>query len=250
MKQSLHLQKRYRAERRFQMYGKCAIGFALISLALLLTTIVERGWQGFLSGEIRLTLTLDEAALGHNEKEWRHADAAPILKTALLARFPVTDHRETRELVGMLSSGAAFTVRNAVIADPKQLGKKVTLWLTASDAVDRFMKSPKNAPLQKMTASQRDWFVALKKEGSVRMGFNHYFFSAGDSREPELAGFMGSIVGSLFTLLACMLAALPVGIMAAIYLEEFSAKSRVTEWIEISNVHFVPWQPGDPVPCA
>ncbi len=243
MSKLTHLQKRYRAERRFRMYGKCAIAFALIGLALLLFTIIERGWKGFFGAEIRLAVTMDAAILGHTASEWKYADTAPLLKASLLERFPgITERRALRELVGMLSSGATLTVRKALIADPSLLGKRVTLWFPASDAVDRFMKSKKDAPHQKITSRQKQWFATLQTSQDTRMTWNRYFFSSGDSREPEMAGFMGSMVGSLITLFVCMLAALPIGIMAAIYLEEFSTHNRMTEWIEISinNLAAVP----------
>lgn len=243
MNRTLHLQKRYRAEKRFRLYGKCAIGFALIALALLLSTIIQNGWKGFFSTEIRISVFFDAAQLGNSEKEWRHADAAPLLKKALLKRFPeVADKASIRELTGLLSSGATLQVRRALLHSPSLLNTEVSLWLTASDAVDRFMKARKSAPLQKITAKQRAWFSALRASRDIGLHWNPYLFSSGDSREPELAGFMGSVVGSLFTLLCCMFSALPIGIMAAIYLEEFSRHNRLTEWIEISinNLAAVP----------
>lgn len=240
---SAHFQKRKRAERRFQLYGRCAIGFALLGLVLLLSTIIGRGWQGFESAQIRLELTLHKEQFGDNDTEWRHADVAPLLKAALLARFPeVKDRRAIHELVGLLSSGAVFEVRNQVLDHPETLGTRVTLWFTASDTIDRAMKTRGSSPNLRVTDRQRGWLDTLNAAGDVRMTWNPYFFSTGDSREPELAGFMGSVVGSLFTLLACMLTALPIGVMAAIFLEEFAERSMVTEWIEISinNLAAVP----------
>lgn len=237
-------QQRYRAERRFQMYGKLAIGLALISLVLLLATVIERGWKGFYSTQVRVSVMMDESVFGADAKSWKYADTAPLLKAALLKKFPdVTERRAMRELVGMLSTNATLEMRQALMKNPALLGKEATIWFTASDVVDRFSKTrKKDMPQLKITAQQKEWLSALKASGDIRRAFNAHFFSSGDSREPEMAGFAGSIAGSLITLLVCMLAALPLGVLAAIYLEEFASRNRVTEWIEISinNLAAVP----------
>lgn len=237
-------QKRYRAERRFRLYGKCAIGLALISLVLLLATVIERGWKGFYSTQVRVTVMMDESVFGKDAASWKYADTAPLLKAALLKKFPdVTERRATRELVGLLSTNVTLEMRQALMKDPALLGKEATIWFTASDVVDRYSKSrKKDMPQLKISVRQKEWLSALKSSGDIRRAFNMHFFSSGDSREPEMAGFAGSIAGSLITLLVCMLAALPLGVLAAMYLEEFASRNRVTEWIEISinNLAAVP----------
>lgn len=243
MNKTPHQLKRHRAERRFRLYGKLAIACALVGLVLLLATVVQRGWKGFFSTEIRLTVLLDAATFGQDSAEWKYADTAPLIKQALLRKFPdVSERSALRELVGMLSTDATLNLRRYLIAHPAHLDKEVTLWFTASDAVDRFLKSPPGTPHLKITGRQKQWLSDLKASGDVRRTGNVHFFTGGDSREPEMAGFMGSVVGSLFTLLVCMISALPLGVMAAIYLEEFAVRSRITEWIEISinNLAAVP----------
>jgi phosphate transport system permease protein len=195
---------------------------------------------------------MDPYAVGHDAVALRHTDLSPYIKQALLAHFPdVNDRRALRELVGLMSSSAPLEVRHALLDSPlltipSIYHKDITLWLPASDTVDRAMKAhfTKDTPEleRKITNRQLDWLTTLQKEDSVRMVWNPYFFHDGDSREPELAGFLGSMVGSFFTLLSCMLLAFPVGIMAAIYLEEFARRTRFTEWIEISinNLAAVP----------
>jgi phosphate transport system permease protein len=239
--------KRHRAEKRFQRYGQMAIGLALLFLVLLLATIIERGWRGFYQTEIRLTLDLSDGALGHDPKGFRHADVSPYIKKALLKKFPVSgDRRAVRELARMLSSGAVQSVRNALLANPSLVDGSHDFWLPASDAVDRAVKwhqsvkTPENA--RKVTDRQLQWLGAFTAEGAVRTVMSPYFFRSGDSREPELAGLAASMVGSILTLLSCMLLAFPVGIMAAIYLEEFAPRTTLIEWIEISvnNLAAVP----------
>jgi phosphate transport system permease protein len=86
------------------------------------------------------------------------------------------------------------------------------------------------------------WLEKLRGEGLIASGFNWLFFTAGDSREPELAGIRGALVGSLLTLFVTLVICLPIGVGAAIYLEEFAAKNRLTEFIEvnINNLAAVP----------
>jgi phosphate transport system permease protein len=241
------LAKRHRAERRFRRYGQCAIGLALLALVLLMATIIERGWRGFYYTEIRLTLSMEGVTLGHEPAAIRHADVSPAIKRALLKRFPVTNDRKTmRELIGLMNTGAAQSVRNALLRDPSLITGVHDFWLPASDAVDRALKWHETEDMpeisRKITNRQLQWLTALEGDGAVRTRLNPLFFTTGDSRDPELAGFAASMVGSLLTLVSCMLLAFPVGIMAAIYLEEFAPKTTLTEWIELSvnNLAAVP----------
>jgi phosphate transport system permease protein len=82
----------------------------------------------------------------------------------------------------------------------------------------------------------------LKAEGRVERHFNWLFFTAGDSREPELAGIRGALMGSVLMLLVTLALCLPIGVLAAIYLEEFAPKNRLTDLIEINinNLAAVP----------
>lgn len=246
-KSKINNEKRHRAERRFQLYGKCAIGLALLTLLFLAVTIAGRGYKGFLHTEIMLNLNIDPAAMGRNEASWKHADVSPFIKNSLLATFPdITDRRDIRELVGLVSSGALQEIRDAIIADPRILQHPVALWVPASDKVDRAFKDNITASVpaneRRISDQQLRWLSDLKKQSRVRLRWNPYFFTSTDSRDPEMAGFMGSIVGSVLTLLACMLMAFPIGVMAAIYLEEFASKNRITSFIElnINNLAAVP----------
>jgi phosphate transport system permease protein len=86
------------------------------------------------------------------------------------------------------------------------------------------------------------WLGALAERGKIESNFNWAFFTRGDSREPELAGVLGGLMGSLLTMAVTFVLCLPVGVLAAIYLEEFAPKNRVTELIEvnINNLAAVP----------
>ena len=72
--------------------------------------------------------------------------------------------------------------------------------------------------------------------------FNIPFLTRGDSREPELAGVGGSIVGSFLTIITVLILSFPIGILAAVYLQEFAKSNRFTDFIEINinNLAAVP----------
>jgi phosphate transport system permease protein len=95
---------------------------------------------------------------------------------------------------------------------------------------------------RRVTDQEVAFLERLKSEGKVEGHFNWLFFTAGDSREPELAGIRGAIVGSVLTLLVTIALCLPIGVLGAVYLEEFARKNRLTDLIEvnINNLAAVP----------
>ena len=95
---------------------------------------------------------------------------------------------------------------------------------------------------RKVSDNQIAWIEELHETQSVDVVFNSRFFTAGDSREPELAGIWGAAVGSFWTMLVTFALAFPIGVMAAIYLEEFAPKNKITDFIEvnINNLAAVP----------
>jgi phosphate transport system permease protein len=74
------------------------------------------------------------------------------------------------------------------------------------------------------------------------MQFNSDFFTKGDSREAESAGIWGAVVGSFYTMIVTLLLSFPLGVAAAVYLEEFAPQNRWTDLIEvnINNLAAVP----------
>lgn len=82
----------------------------------------------------------------------------------------------------------------------------------------------------------------IKSAGAIERGFNWRFFTSGDSREPELAGIRGALIGTALTLFVTLILCLPIGVLAAIYLEEFAPKNWLTDIIEvnINNLAAVP----------
>ena len=245
------LRRRYAAERRFRLYGVVAISLAMLALTWLFATVVARGHSAFLHSEVQLEITFSEEVIDPGGKrdlrELNVANYAALVRRAMRARFPeVTQRRDRRELAKLASSGASLVLRDLVIEDPGIIGSTRKLWLPASDDVDMLRKGyiPRDVPESERKVSDKElaWIDALEEAGELRTGFNARFFSSGDSREPELAGIWGAVVGSLFTLLVTLLLSFPIGVGAAVYLEEFAPKNRWTDLVEINinNLAAVP----------
>ncbi|MGH0030649.1 MAG: phosphate ABC transporter permease PstA [Myxococcota bacterium] len=246
------LARRNRAERRFQRLGLLAIGLAVASLGVLLASIAWRGVGAFTATEIQLDVDLTWEALGidagGSEAQRRAAlekvDFRGVVRDALRARFPeVTERREKRSLASLLSRGAGRALEERVLADPGLPGRSVAVWLPADDEVDLYRKAPEEATGEgRFTSQEIAWTQALMADGRLRGRLNTRFLTSGDSREPELAGIFGAVVGSALTLVVTLLLVFPLGVSAAVYLEEFAPRSRWTDLIEvnINNLAAVP----------
>jgi phosphate transport system permease protein len=239
--QAARLKRRHAAERRFRAMGLIAIILALGFLGILLATIVTNGASAFRQTRIAVDVAVDAALIGPD------ADWQGLAKTAIAARFPQAESRqEKRELSGLLSSGAADELRTLVSADPSVAGQTRRVWLTAKDTVDMTVKgyTPRDpgSPGAKLSDRQLAWIAELERAGDLALRFNTRFLTAGDSREPEQAGVWGAIVGSLYALAITLAICFPVGVAAAIYLEEFAPRNRLTDIIEvnINNLAAVP----------
>jgi phosphate transport system permease protein len=114
----------------------------------------------------------------------------------------------------------------------------------ADDDIDTYYKSwlDGNAYEARLTGQQIQWIGELHEKGSIELKFNSNLFNRGDSREPEQAGIRGAVVGSFLTLVMTLMLSFPIGVCAAIYLEEFAPKNRLTDFIEvnINNLAAVP----------
>lgn len=245
------LAKRHRANRRFRLYGMGAVLVSLLFLGTLLVSIVSKGYTAFWQNQIQLPIyfnieTLDPQGTGDAEVIAR-GDFNALIRESLKASFPeVAGRIELLQLYALISKGAAYSLSDRLKEHPEYIGTTQRVWLTASSDVDMFMKGriSRKTPqeVRHMKDNQIAWVDALAKAGAVRSVFNTTFFTEADSREPELAGIRGSFIGSLLTVLTCILLALPLGVLTAIYLEEFAPKNRLTELIEvnINNLAAVP----------
>jgi phosphate transport system permease protein len=245
------LRRRLLAERGFRALGQGAIAIGLGFVVLLFASIIYRGVGAFTQTALRLDIHFDPATLGvgatPTPAELAHADFAAPIRQALSAQFPdIEDRQQRRELTSLVSSGASFTLAEMVERDPGLLGQTRSLWLTADDDVDMFVKGDirreTSSAERRISDRKIAWIDALEAQGRVERRFNWQFFSAGDSREPELAGIWGALMGSVYTLLLTLLFSFPIGVATAVYLQEFAPKNRWMDIIEvnINNLAAVP----------
>jgi phosphate transport system permease protein len=245
------MKRRYAEERRFRFYGKLAIGAGLLFLTLLFTSIVANGYSAFAQSFIQLEVYLDAEKLDpqgtRDPAQLGTADYGGLVKQSLRSAFPeVSDRRDKRALYGLVSSGADFQLRSMVLEDPDIIGTRQTLWVPADDDVDMFLKGHIDRSIpeadRRIKDNQISWLDQLAAEGRIEKRFNTTFFTAGDSRDPELAGIRGAVMGSLLTLMVTLVLSFPIGVAAAVYLEEFAPRNRWTDLIEvnINNLAAVP----------
>nr|VFK56844.1 MAG: phosphate ABC transporter membrane protein 2, PhoT family (TC 3.A.1.7.1) [Candidatus Kentron sp. TUN]VFK60748.1 MAG: phosphate ABC transporter membrane protein 2, PhoT family (TC 3.A.1.7.1) [Candidatus Kentron sp. TUN]VFK63877.1 MAG: phosphate ABC transporter membrane protein 2, PhoT family (TC 3.A.1.7.1) [Candidatus Kentron sp. TUN] len=246
-----HLRKRHAAEKRFRLYALFSVCLGLAFVFLLFVNIISAGYSAFEQTFVRLSVTFDQALLDpkgtRNRETLSSADYGGVVKRALRARFPeVKSRRDKKMLYGLISSGAAFQLRAEVLSTPGIIGTTKDVWVPADDDTDMLIKGhiDRNAPEveRRIKNKQLAWIDELKKQGAIEKRFNLAFFNNGDSREPELAGIRGAVMGSLFTLLITLLLSFPLGVATAVYLEEFAPKNRWVDFIEINinNLAAVP----------
>ena len=239
------LAARYRRERRFRLFGLSAVIASISFLGLLFVSIASNGWSAFMQTEILLDI--------HFEAEQFDVDAlstanyGALVKQSIKTLFPeVAGRSDKRKLVKLVSSGASYRLQKIVMEDSTIIGTSMNIWLPADDEVDMFLKGyiSRDVPEsdRRLNDKQVSWIDQLVAEGRLEKKLNTTFFTAGDSREPELAGIRGAAVGSLFTLAVTLLLAFPVGVATAVYLEEFAPKNKWTDLIEvnINNLAAVP----------
>jgi phosphate transport system permease protein len=245
------LRRRYWAERRFRAYGLGAVLLGILFVFLLFGSIVSRGASAFRQAEVDLVIQYDPEVIDPEGQRDPAAIAGAnyntLVRNALRALFPdVQERGEVRQLSSLVSSSAAHELQRRVEANPRLIGTSEKLTFLAGSDVDQLLKGAidRKAPEQSrvVTDRQLQWIDALEQRGDLRLAFNSGFLLHSDSREPEQAGVKGALVGSVYTLLVTLLLSFPIGVAAAVYLEEFAKRSRWTDLIEvnINNLAAVP----------
>jgi phosphate transport system permease protein len=245
------LRRRYRSEHLFRAYGIAAIAVGLLFIGVLFTSILSAGLSIFTQTYVQLDIEYSAGELGLSEQptaeELDLADYQALIRAAMRDRFPDVEGRPSlRQMYGLVSGGAQFELRERVMANPGLLGQREILWLLADDRVDLLIKDEIDRTLPEDRRGMSDLELrlvdALSADGRIERRFNRSFFTSGDSREPEQAGVWGAVVGSFLTLVVTLLLSFPIGVAAAVYLEEFAPKNRVTDFIEvnINNLAAVP----------
>jgi len=250
--------KRNRAEARFKSYGIAAIAVGLLMLAILLTTIIGRGAGAFQQTFLTLNVQLLEEKLDKNGN--RNLDEikkvstfgyAPLMAAALEAKVAetgITTDLKPKDMAGILSKDAAAQLRDFVLDNPELIGTAVEFEFLTNSRVDGYMKGRVTrdsiANDKSISAEQLDLVDALVADGALEKRFNIDFITGADASDarPEAAGMGVSMLGSLFMMLVVLALALPIGVAASIYLEEFAPKNLLADIIEvnISNLAAVP----------
>jgi len=244
------IRRRHAAERRFKLYGLTAICLGLLFVAFLFADIVLKGYPAFQQTYLRLSIYFDPDVIdptgARDPQTLSRADYDALWKDALKARFTVEGRRERRALYTLVSSGAGFQLRRMVLEDPSLIGTTQEVWLLADDEVDTFVKGYIDREVLEADRPIKDnqiaWIDQLIEAGDLETRFNTLFFTNGDSREPELAGIQGALIGSFFTLLITLSLSFPIGVATAVYLEEFAPNNKWSDLIEvnINNLAAVP----------
>jgi phosphate transport system permease protein len=245
------LARRYARERRFRRLGQAAVISGLLFVSFLFISIFANGYKAFWQTHLRLEIVFDPQVIDpqgqRNPDVLRSADYGALVKASLSQSFPEVKARgDRRDLYGMVSSGAAFALQRMVLADPGLIGQTKSLWLVMDDDIDMLMKGYVDRSVAESERRVKDqtlgWVDRLEADGRVALHFNTAFFTSGDSREPELAGIGGAVLGSFYALSITLLLSFPIGVATAVYLEEFAPRNRWTDLIEvnINNLAAVP----------
>lgn len=242
------LAKRQAADRRFKALGLAAVCISAGFVVLLLVMVAWRGFPAFFQTEFALDVTFDPAVIDATPASAKtpqgqnaiiYANYNQLIGEAMNARFPgVQAERDQRMLRRLVSAGARAQLRKALLKNPDWIGTRQRVWLYVSDDADQYLRGKLNPKEFRATSrlpqKAAGWLDRLKQDGATRLSFHTLFFMRGDSREPELAGIWGAVVGSFLTLAVTAVIAFPVGVASAIYLEEFAPKNRFIDIIEIN----------------
>lgn len=250
--------KRNAAERRFKAYGIAAITAGLLVLLVLIGTILSNGLGAFQQTFVTLNVELLESKLDkkgeRNLEDIKKVSTfgyAPLLKTAFeekVTELELETGLKSKDMAAILSKSAAADLRNYVLEDPSRIGTTVEFTFLANSRVDGYLKGRVTresiANDKKISAAQLDFVDMMVAAGVVKKTFNIDFIIGADASDqrPEAAGIGVAMMGSFFMMLVVLLLALPIGVAASIYLEEFAPKNWITDLIEvnISNLAAVP----------
>ena len=240
-----HRRRRYLADLRLRIYGIVAIVVAVAVLGVLLVTIFVGGSSAFLQTRVDVTFTISPDLV--TEDNIQRGNFRQVVTNAVASLFPGTDDpAELRVAATILTNNTQFFVRDEVLANPSLIGQTVTLAIPVSDPFDQLQKGviSRDVPesQRRVTDQQIGFYDQLLDAGRVSTPFNWGLIFNADSRFPELAGLKGAIIGTFYMLLVTFLISFPVGIAAAIYLEEFARKGRWSRLVEvnINNLAAVP----------
>jgi phosphate transport system permease protein len=261
------LKTRRRKETRFRFLGILAVTLSIGLVGILFGTILAKGIPAFWQATFELNVDFSkdiikvepkpvqqagesQAAYQDKVNEWANQlnfiNWNKLLINAVAKILPQTTENP-RAVLELFASSSRFALRDMVINDPSVIGKTVKLDLVASANTDVWIKGNIDRSLpdnqQQLSPDTRKWADELYKMGVIQNLFSKDLFTNSDSRSsPATAGLLGAFVGSLMMMIVVILFAVPVGVAAAVYLEEFAPQNRFTDFIEvnINNLAAVP----------
>ncbi len=252
----LGLNRRYGRERRFRAMGVAAITMGVLFLFLLFWSIVTKGYTAFQQTKIHLDIYLSEQLIDPSGNRdinviqmpirYNKVLEAAIYKAAGIDPKDKTKRKAMRDAKSLLSKGASVDLRDLVVENPSLIGTRIDYWALADGDVDSFLKGqiPRDIPESKRKINDAQIAIIddMTDKGVLAKQFNSNLFLNGPSSRPESAGIAVAVIGSVFMMLIVLVLALPIGVAASIYLEEFAPKNRWTDLIEvnINNLAAVP----------
>lgn len=254
VRRDIGIKRRYAAERRFRAYGIAAILFGLVFLFMLLTSVVSKGYTAFQQTMITVPIEFSEQVIDPNKERATNPQKLLTANYPVLARNAVAkvlgvaenDRTKMREVGQMLSDSVRAQLRDLVVANPSIIGTTQSVRLLAAGDLDSAFKGQIDLDVtesnRKISDQQVGWMKQMAEAGTLAKHFNTGIFVNGASSRPEAAGVGVALIGSFYMMLIVLVLALPIGVAASIYLEEFAPKNRFTDLIEvnINNLAAVP----------
>lgn len=257
--QDARTKRRNAKEARFRAYGLVAVLIGIAALVLLLASVLSSGLGAFRQTYIHIPVTLSEAKLDKSGvrdlavmKKVTTIGYAKVIDAALndavTAAGITIDGLTGKDLSAMLSKEAPAKIRNRVLQDPTLIGQTIDVSLLANGRVDGYLKgrvTKESAGLDSnVSPRQLQLADAMIAKGLMSKDFNWAFVTDADASDqrPEAAGLGVAILGSAYMMIIVLVLALPIGVAASVYLEEFAPKNRLTDLIEvnIANLAAVP----------
>lgn len=243
--------KRNKRELRFRIYGGATILMVLTLLGLMLITIGLQGVKVFQKTffQVEIEFKGEEFALDENDPRTslRKINFRDLIYRSIKQSNQTKDFDLSRkEVMQLISPGAEVMLFEKLLKEPSKVGGAYFVWLMASDDVDFFIKHPETKDKleteRRLSLEQIEFIQDQEIQGTLKRKFNWLFFINGDSRSPEFAGIYSALVGSFYTILVTLLLAFPLGISAAVYIEEFAPRNRFVRFLElnINNLASVP----------
>lgn len=261
------LRRRRHKEVGFRLVGITAISIAVLLVLTLFGSVLHKGLPAFWQTQIELDIHFDPQAIQIQNPPVRSAFASEaefvnarnlwvnelafvdfnaLLLQGIARHIPQALENEGAALA-LVTSGEVFALRDMLAANPSIVGQTVRLSLLTNANVDVWIKGNIDRSLpddqQQLRPATRAWADQLYEAGVIQNKFSTALFMNPDSRSSlASAGLAGAFVGSLFMMLIVIVLAVPIGVAAAIYLEEFAPKNQFTDLIEvnINNLAAVP----------